>query len=87
MSESRPLKVGLAGFGYAGATLHAPLIGCTPGLHLVAVSSHNPLRVESELGPQVEVLPQALDLARRTDIDLLVIATPKDTHAHGVGFG
>lgn len=81
MHDSRSLRVGLAGFGYAGATLHAPLISRTPGLHLVAVSSHNPLRVEAELGPEVEVHPQALDLALRHDIDLLVIATPNDTHA------
>jgi predicted dehydrogenase len=76
-----PLRVGLAGLGYAGATLHAPLITATPGLDLVAVASHNPLRVEATLGPQVQVMPQAEDLARWPGIDLLVIATPNDTHA------
>ena len=35
------LRVGLIGYGYAGKTFHAPLIGATPGLQLAAVVSRD----------------------------------------------
>ena len=73
------LRVGLVGFGYASQTFHAPLIGATPGLRLVAVSSRDAARVRAVLGPEVAVdaTPEVL-IAR--DLDLLVIASPNDSH-------
>ena len=73
------LRVGLVGFGYASQTFHAPLIGATPGLRLVAVSSRDAARVRAALGPAVAVdaTPEVL-IAR--DLDLLVIPSPNDSH-------
>ena len=73
------LRVGLIGFGYAGQTFHAPLIRATDGLRLVAVASGEPAKVRSALGPDIDVLSPA-GLIARSDIDLVVVATPNDTH-------
>jgi predicted dehydrogenase len=74
------LKVALIGYGYAGQTFHAPLIAATPGLELAAIVSSNAEKVRGHW-PDVRLLPtpdMAFDAA---DIDLIVIATPNDTHA------
>jgi predicted dehydrogenase len=73
------LGVGLIGYGTAGRGLHAPLIQATPGMELLAVASGQPERVQADL-PDVEALPRATQLLARSDIDLVVIATPNDTH-------
>ena len=73
------LKVGLVGFGYASATFHAPLIKATPGLHLAAVTSRAPERVHAVF-PDAQVFETADMMFAVVDIDLVVIATPNDTH-------
>jgi predicted dehydrogenase len=73
------LKVGLIGFGYAGRTFHAPLIRATEGLLLVAVASGDPVKVHASLGARVAVLASTA-LIERADIDLVVVATPNETH-------
>lgn len=75
-----PVRTGLIGFGYAGRTFHAPLLRTTPGLALVAVASSQAAAVQAALGPQVAVEPDAAALLRREDIELVVIATPNDSH-------
>lgn len=73
------VHVGLIGFGYAGSTLHAPLIRSTPGLHLAAVASSDRAKVHAALGTAVTVCsPHAL--LARPDVDLVVIAAPNDQH-------
>jgi predicted dehydrogenase len=74
------IRVALIGYGYAGRTFHAPLVRATPGLELVAVSSSRPDRVSADL-PGVDVVPSALDLFTTSSVDLIVIATPPDSHA------
>ncbi|CAM3457411.1 oxidoreductase [Halomonas casei] len=73
------INVGLVGFGFASQTFHAPLIQAAEGLDLVAVSSSDAAKVRGAL-PNVEVESQALALCQRSDIDLIVIPTPNDTH-------
>ncbi|MEA2120322.1 oxidoreductase [Halovibrio sp. HP20-50] len=73
------INVGLIGYGFASQTFHAPLIRATQGLDLVAVSSSDAAKVQASL-PNVEVEAQALALCQRSDIDLIVIPTPNDTH-------
>ncbi|QPI62955.1 oxidoreductase [Vreelandella venusta] len=72
------INVGLVGYGFASKTFHAPLIQATEGLDLVAVSSSDAAKVHADL--DVEVERQALTLCQRSDIDLIVIPTPNDTH-------
>ncbi len=73
-------RVALIGFGYAGRVFHAPLISATPGLVLSVVGSRQrePVRLAY---PGVEVLSDPLSVVRHPDVDLVVIATPNETHA------
>ncbi|MDN0077307.1 oxidoreductase [Crenobacter sp. SG2303] len=73
------IRVALIGFGYAGRVFHAPLIQATSGLHLTLVGSSRPDDVRAAL-PGVAVLPSEQALLH-PDVDLVVIATPNDTHA------
>ncbi|HEU4669962.1 MAG TPA: oxidoreductase, partial [Dyella sp.] len=75
-----PIRVGLIGYGYAGKTFHAPLIRATPGMELVAVASRDATKVHVDL-PDMRVLPTPEALVADDAIDLVVIATPNDTHA------
>lgn len=71
--------VGLIGFGTAGRIFHAPLIQATPGLELLAVVSSAAERVHASLS-DVDVLAKPAALLARSDIDLVVIASPNQTH-------
>lgn len=73
------LRVALLGYGYAGKTLHAPLIVSTPGLDLVAVCSSDATKVIADL-PDVKVCATLQELLHSTQVDVVVIATPNDTH-------
>jgi len=77
--NSTPLRVGLIGYGYAGKTFHAPLISAVPSLALVAVCSSDAAKVHADW-PGVTVHATPAELIMRDDIDLVVIATPNDTH-------
>jgi len=78
--SSSPIRAGLIGYGYAGKTFHALLIAATPGLELACVASSDAPKVHADW-PQVEVVADAQTLIARDDIDLVVIASPNDTHA------
>lgn len=73
------VRVGLVGYGYAGATFHAPLISAVPGLSLDAFVSSNPAPI-AERYPQATIHAQADALLCDPAIDLVVIATPNHTH-------
>ena len=78
-------RVALAGYGFAGRDIHAPLLleaGCT----VVGVSTGNPERAaaaEAEL-PGARVVPGLDDLLRLPNLDLVVLATPSGGHAEQV---
>jgi predicted dehydrogenase len=73
------LNVGILGFGYAGATFHAPLIAAVPGLRIAAIASSNAAKVHA-VRPDVPVCATPQALIARPDIDLVVLATPNETH-------
>jgi predicted dehydrogenase len=77
----RVLRVGLIGYGYAGRTFHAPLICTTPGLLLTAVASSDAAKVRAGLGDGPRVFSSAQVLIDDGNVDLVVIASPNDTHA------
>ncbi|MBV9491117.1 MAG: oxidoreductase [Verrucomicrobia bacterium] len=81
MSE-RPssIPVALIGYGYAGKTFHAPLINAVPGLELILVASRDPKKVLANL-PGTQVLADPAAVATHPDAELVVIASPNDTHA------
>ena len=74
------IRVALIGYGYAGRTFHAPLIRATPGLQLVAINSRDEGKVRADIS-DVRVVPSPADAFALSSVDLVVIATPNDTHA------
>jgi predicted dehydrogenase len=72
-------RVALIGYGYAGRTFHAPLIRATPGFELIAVCSSQAGRVHADL-PDIPVVRSPDEACRLPDVDLVVIATPHDSH-------
>lgn len=76
---SAQLRVALLGYGYAGKTIHAPLIASTPDLDLVAICSSDAAKVIADL-PEVKVCATLQELLHSTEVDVVVIATPNDTH-------
>lgn len=75
-----PLRVALIGYGYAGRVFHAPLIRAVQGLSLDFVASRDAAKVHADL-PGVEVIDDPLRAATDQRADLVVIASPNDSHA------
>lgn len=76
----RAVSVALVGYGYAGRTFHAPLIGAVEGLDLAVVVSSDAERVHPDL-PGVPVSSDIGAVFSDPGIDLVVIASPNATHA------
>ena len=77
---SAAIRVGLIGYGYSGRTFHAPLIRAVAGLELRMVGSRDAARVGADL-PGVAVVGDPLTVATSEAVDLVVIASPNDSHA------
>jgi len=73
------IRVALIGFGYAGRLFHAPLISATPDLRLAVIGSRQRDRVSSAY-PEAQVVAEPLEAVRHPEVDLVVIATPNDSH-------
>ncbi len=78
-----PVRVGLVGYGLAGAVFHAPLVAATPGLELAAVVTRDPERRAKAArdfpGARLLDAPEAL-WAPGAGVDLVVVASPNRTH-------
>lgn len=74
------IRVGLIGYGLAGATFHAPLIAAAPELTLAAVVTSRAQAVRNDW-PEAAVVADPEALFTDPAIDLVVIATPNITHA------
>lgn len=85
---SSSLKIGLMGYGFAGATFHAPVIEhCgslapnphAPCAHVAAIATSRPERALADY-PNATVVPDIDALVALDDVECIVIATPNDTH-------
>ncbi|WP_419816664.1 oxidoreductase [Glacieibacterium sp.] len=76
----RTIGVGLVGYGLAGASFHAPLIGAVAGLRLAAVVTSRQDEVAAGW-PEARAVEEAGALFADPEIELVVIATPNLTHA------
>jgi len=76
---NQPIRVGLIGFGFVSKTFHVPLLQATDGYRIAAVSSSRPAEVLAVL-PDVDVVSDPHALATHPDMDLVVIASPNETH-------
>ena len=74
------IGVGLVGYGFAGKTFHAPLIRAVDGLDLKAIASSNPDKVKKDF-PGMTIFAGPAEMFAQDEIDLVVIATPNDSHA------
>lgn len=76
------INVGIVGYGYAGRNFHSYLVGLADGLHLEAVaSSREEKRRQAVAERNCRVVETIDDLLADPRIDLIVLATPHDTHA------
>jgi predicted dehydrogenase len=80
LPPNSPIRVGLIGFGFVSKTFHVPLLQATDGYKITAVSSSRPGDVSAMLAG-VEVVSDAKALATHPDVDLVVTASPNETHA------
>ncbi len=79
IAHANSIRLALIGYGFSGKTYHVPLIQSVPGLELTVVSSSRPDEVRRDL-PLVQVVAQPEDIFTRTDVDLVVIASPNEFH-------
>lgn len=80
MALSSPIRVGVIGFGFVSKTFHVPLLKGTHGYKIAVVSSSHPTDVLAVI-PDADVVSDPKALATHPDIDLVVIASPNETHA------
>ncbi len=74
------INVALIGYGYVGQYFHGPLLAATEGFSLKIIASRQRQKVLDDF-PLVEVLTSAEEAITHPDIDLVVLATPNETHA------
>jgi predicted dehydrogenase len=77
---SRILNVGLVGYGMAAQVFHGPLLSATPGMRLAAIVQRRSADARAHY-PDAAIVTDAATLFADPTIDLVVIATPNDTHA------
>jgi len=78
------LRAAIIGYGLAGRFFHAPLIAATEGLAVASVVTSNPERRAqvSREHPDARILTSPGELWESAENhDLVVVATPNDTHA------
>jgi len=78
-----PVRVGLIGYGFAARTFHAPLIDALAEVTLAAIATSRADAVAAER-PGLRLSADGRDLLDDASLDLIVIATPNDSHAHWV---
>jgi predicted dehydrogenase len=80
MNSNKTFGMGLIGYGFAGRTFHAPLIRAVDGLALRAIASSDAGKVTRDF-PGMKVFADPGEMIASDGIDLVVIATPNDSHA------
>ncbi len=81
MAEAQPVRTAIIGYGYVGRTFHAPLIRAVPDLALTVIGSGRPAAEVHETSPDTRVVADPFAAAMAPDVDLVVIASPNDSHA------
>ena len=82
--SNKQVRTALIGYGVAGSVFHAPLIHHTDDMILSAIVTSNPQRQQSaaEAYPACQVIRSADEIwSQPEEFDLVVIATPNETHA------
>ena len=75
------INAAVVGYGFAGKCFHSYLIGLADGLNLYAISTRDPgRRAAAASDHDVKTYPNIDELLRDDNVDLVVIATPHDSH-------
>ena len=77
------INTAVIGYGYAGKSFHSYLTGLAEGLNLYAIASRNPDRRQAAAQdyPGVQIYETIDQVIEDSNVDLVVLATPHDTHA------
>ncbi|KHD86642.1 oxidoreductase [Heyndrickxia ginsengihumi] len=73
------IKTGLIGYGFSGATFHAPFLKALDEFDLIKVLSSNQEKVQNDLG-NITVAEKMDDIINDPEIELVVITTPNTLH-------
>ena len=76
---SSSLKIGLMGYGFAGATFHAPVIAHCGRASVAAIATGQPDKARADY-PDAKIVADIDALLALPEIECVVIATPNDTH-------
>lgn len=78
-----PPRVAVVGYGYAGRAFHAYLVSLAPGLRLHGIVARDPEKQASARAnhPDAQIYRTFDDALADPAVDLVVLATPNDTHA------
>jgi predicted dehydrogenase len=74
------IKVGIIGYGFVTKTFHLPLIAATEGLRVTAIASSREAVVRADQ-PDLAVYRDPAAMIASSDVDVVVVASPNDTHA------
>ncbi len=77
---SEIIRAGVVGYGLAGRVFHAPFLTAVPGLELAAIVERTARNAQT-LYPNIQTYPSLDQLLEDDSINLIVIATPNQTHA------
>src|SRR5580658_2372422 len=73
------IGVGIIGFGLAAKVFHAPFVSAVPGLKLVAFVERKSDDAH-KVYPETKTVRTVEDLLADPEIQLVVVATPNETH-------
>jgi len=73
------VRVGLIGFGLAGQAFHAPVIRGVAGMELACILERHTNNAQARY-PEVRVARTLDEMLSDTSIQLMVVATPNDSH-------
>jgi len=81
-STSTPIRTAVLGYGLAGSVFHCPFVVAVPGLELAAIVTRTPSRAQkaAQAYPGVRILSTPQEAFADPAIDLIVVATPNDSH-------
>lgn len=76
---SKPIKVGIIGFGLSGRVFHAPFINTNINYQLEKIISSRFEEIKN-IYPDVKVARNVYDLYKGDEIDLVIVASPNVNH-------
>src|ERR1700736_4650800 len=77
---AQPIRCGVIGFGLAGRIFHSAVIDATEGLTLAAIVQRSGDEAQQAY-PSVTVYKSVEALLADGNIDVVIVATPNQTHA------